>query len=85
MAKADSRGLRVDALTARAAKLGIALEDFQDANGSIKELDLQWRVNEVERYSADFRVDKILVVCVAAFVICGIATWLAIHFLWHPY
>jgi hypothetical protein len=85
MARTDGRNLRGDALSAHAAKLGIALEDFRDANGSIKELDLQRRVSEVERYSVEFRFDKVLVVCVAAFGICGIATWLAMHFLWHPY
>jgi hypothetical protein len=85
MAKTDSRNLRGDALAARAAKLGIALEDFRDADGSIRELDLQRRVSELERYSADFRFDKVLAVCVAAFGICGVATWLAMHFLWHPY
>jgi hypothetical protein len=85
MAKTHSRNLRGDSLTARAAELGIALEDFRDADGSIVELDLQRRISEVERYSADFRFDKVLVVCVAAFGICGVATWLAMHFLWHPY
>jgi hypothetical protein len=85
MAKTHSRNLRGDALRTRAAELEIALEDFQDADGSIVELDLQRRISEVERYSADFRFDKVLVVCVAAFGICGVATWLAMHFLWHPY
>ncbi|HUN68503.1 MAG TPA: hypothetical protein VMU46_06885 [Burkholderiales bacterium] len=85
MAKVDSRNLRGDALEARAAELGIALEDFKDADGSIRETDLQQRIREVERYSADFRFDKVLAVCVAAFAICGVATWVAIHFLWHPY
>ena len=85
MARADSRNLRGDALTARAAKLGIALEDFRDADGSIREPDLRLRIGEVERYSADFRFDKVLAVCVAAFAICGVATWLAMPDLWHPY
>jgi hypothetical protein len=83
MAMTDSRNLRGGDLTARAAALRIALEDFQDADGSIREADLRWRVREIERYSADFRFDKVLVVCVAAFGICGVATWLATHFLWH--
>lgn len=82
MAKTDSRDLRGDALTARAAALGIALADFRDADGSIREADLQRRIREVERYSADFRFDKVLAVCVAAFAVCGVATWLAMHFLW---
>jgi len=81
----DSRNLRGDALTAHAAKLGIALEDFRDANGSINELDLQRRVSMVERYSSEFHFGKLLVACMAAFGICGVATWLAIHFLAHPY
>ena len=83
MAKTDSRNLRGEALAARAAALGIALEDFKDADGSILELELQRRIREIERYSADFRFDKVLVVCVAAFGICGLATWLAMHLLWH--
>jgi hypothetical protein len=83
MGKTDSRNLQGAALTARAAELGIALEDFKDADGSIRELDLQRKIREIERYSADFRFDKVLVVCVAAFAICGVATWVAMHFLWH--
>jgi hypothetical protein len=82
MAKTDSRNLQGGALTARAAELGIALEDFRDADGSVKEIDLQRRISEVERYSADFRFDKVLVVCIAAFGVCGIATWVAMHLLW---
>ena len=85
MAKTNNRNLRGDALTAHAAKLGIALEDFRDANGSINELDLQQRVSMVERYSSEFRFGTLLVACIAAFGICGVATWLAVHCLWHPY
>jgi hypothetical protein len=85
MAKTNSRNLRGDALTAHAAKLGIALEDFRDASGSINELDLQRRVSMVERYSSEFHFGKLLVACIAAFGICGVATWLAVHCLWHPY
>ena len=83
MGNTDSRKLRGAALTARAAELGIALADFQDADGSVRELDLQRRIREIERYSAEFRFDKVLVACVAAFALCGVATWLAVHFLWH--
>lgn len=84
MAKTDSRDLRGDALAARAAALGIALDEFRDADGTILEPDLQRRIGEVERYSAEFRFDKILIVCVLAFVLCGLATWAAMHFLWQP-
>jgi hypothetical protein len=83
MKKTDSRKLHGDALTARAAELGVALDGFRDADGSIRELDLQRRLREVERYSAEFHFGKVLVVCFAAFGICGVATWLAVHFLWH--
>lgn len=83
MAKIDSRNLRGDALTARAAALGIVVENFQDADGSVRELDLQRRIREIERYSADFRLDIVFAVCLAAFGICGVATWLAMHFLWY--
>jgi hypothetical protein len=79
----SSRRLRGDALTARAASLGIVIEEFQDADGSVRELDLQRRIREIERYSAEFRFDKVFAVCVAAFGICGVATWLAMHFLAH--
>lgn len=81
MAKPHNRNLQGDALEARAAELGIALEEFRDADGSLRELDLQWRIREIERYSAAFRFDKILVVCVVAFGLCGAATWLAMHIL----
>ena len=81
MAKTDCRNLQGDALKARAAELGTALEDFQDADGSLRELDLQRRIREIERYSAEFRFDKLLVVCVVAFGLCGAATWLAMHIL----
>jgi len=83
MARADSRALRGDALIARAAELGIVLDEYRDADGSVRELDLQRRVRDVERYSAEFRFDKVLVACIAAFGICGVATWVAMHFLWH--
>ena len=85
MALSDRRNLRGDALTAHAAKLGIALEDFRDANGSINELDLRRRVSMVERYASEFHFGKLVVACMAAFGICGVATWLAIHFLAHAY
>jgi hypothetical protein len=85
MAKTDGGHLRDDALTARAAALGIALEDFRAADGSIDELALQRRVSVVERYSSEFHIGKLLVACIAAFGLCGVATWLAIHFLWRPY
>ena len=81
----DSRKLRGAALIERAAELGIAPEDYRDADGSIRELDLQRKVREVERYSAEFRFDKVLLACIAAFGICGVATWVAVHFLWHPW
>ena len=85
MDKKNSRNLQGEALTAHAAKLGIEIEDFRDADGSIMELDLQRRISMVERYSSEFQIGKLLVVCIAAFGICGVATWLAMHFLWHPY
>lgn len=69
----------------RAAKLGIEIEEFRDADGSVKELELQRRVNLTERYSSEFHFGTVLVACIAAFGVCGVATWLAIHFLWHPY
>ena len=84
MGSTSGRNLRGDALTERAAKLGIEIEEFRDADGSIKELDLQRRVSMVERYASEFHIGKLLVVCVAAFGICGFSAWLAIHFLWHP-
>ena len=83
MAKPDSRSLRGDALAARASELGIGLEDFRDADGALREIDLLRRVREVERYSSDFRVGGLLVACIAAFMFCGFASWLALHFLWH--
>jgi hypothetical protein len=82
MGNTDSRNLRGAALAARANELGVALEEFQDADGSVRELDLQRKIREIERYSADFRFDKVLAACVAAFAICGVATWVAMHFLW---
>jgi hypothetical protein len=81
----NSRNLRGDALTEHAAKLGIEIEDFRGADGAIRELDLRQRVSMVERYSSEFHIGKLLAVCLAAFGVCGVATWLAIHFLWHPY
>jgi hypothetical protein len=84
MGATNGRNLRGNALTERAAKLGIEIEDFRDADGSINELDLQRRVSTVERYASEFHIGKVLVACVAAFVLCGFSAWLAIHFLWHP-
>jgi len=84
MAKQNSRDLRGEALAAHAAKLGIALEEFRDADGAIDELALRRRVSMVERYSSEFHFGKLFVICVAAFGVCGLATWLAVHFLWHP-
>jgi hypothetical protein len=85
MARTNSRGLEGDALTAHAAKLGIEVDEFRGTDGRINELDLHRRVRMVERYTAEFHIGKLLVVCLAAFGICGVATWVAIHFLWHPY
>ena len=85
MAKSSSRNLRGEALAARAAELGIGLEDFRDADGAIREVDLLRRVREVERYSAEFHVGGLLVACIAAFMVCGLASWLAVHFLWHAH
>lgn len=85
MARTKSRNLRGDALAARAVELGIALEDYRDENGAINELDLRRRISMVERYSSEFRIGQLLAACIVAFVICGVAAWLAIHFLWHPY
>lgn len=79
----DSRKLSGAELLARAAELGIALEDFRDPDGSLREIDLQRKISEVERYSAEFRFDKVLIACVAAFAVCGVATWVAMHLLWH--
>ncbi len=84
MKEANSRKLRGEALAQRAAKLGIEIEEFRDADDSIRELDLQRRVRMVERYSSEFHIGKLLVACIAAFGICGFATWLAVHFLWRP-
>jgi hypothetical protein len=74
-----------EALAAHAAKIGIALEEFRNADGSINELELQRRVSMVERYSSEFHFGTLFVACVAAFGVCGLATWLAVHFLWHAY
>jgi hypothetical protein len=81
--KIDSRKLRGAALTARAVALDIEIEEYRDANGSVRELDLQRRIRVVERYAADFHIGKVFAVCIAAFGICGVATWIAMHFLWH--
>jgi hypothetical protein len=85
MATTGGRDLPGGALAERAARLGIEVEEFRDADGSIRELDLERRVRMVERYASEFHIGKLLVACIAAFAICGVATWLAIHFLWHPY
>ena len=85
MATTNSQDLQGDALTAQAAKLGIDVEEFRGADGAISELDLRRRVRMVERYASEFNFGKVLLVCMAAFGICGVATWVAIHFLWHPY
>jgi len=85
MAKPNTRSLRSEALAARAAELGIALDEFRGADGALDELGLRRRVSMVERYSSDFHFAKLFVACVAAFGVCGLATWLAVHFLWHPY
>ena len=85
MDKTNSRNLRGDALAEHATKLGIEIEDFRDSDGSIRELELRQRVSMVERYSSEFQIGRLLVACIAAFGVCGIATWLAMHFLWHPY
>jgi len=85
MATADTRKLSGEALAARAAALGISLEEFRDAEGALDELGLRRRVSMVERYSSDFHFAKLFAACVAAFGVCGLATWLAVHFLWHPY
>ena len=74
-----------EALAAHAAKLGIALDEYRNADGSIDELELQRRVSMVERYSSEFHFGTLFVACVAAFAVCGLATWLAVHFLWNPY
>ena len=83
--KTIGRNLLGDALMEHAAKLGIEIGDFRDADGSIRGHDLQQRVRMVERYASEFHIGKLLAVCIAAFGVCGVATWLAIHFLWHPY
>lgn len=85
MEKTNGGNLRGDALTGHATKLGIEIEDFRDTDGSINELDLQRRVSTVERYSSEFHFGKVLVACIVAFGICGVATLVATHFLWHPY
>jgi len=85
MAKVDSRTLKGDALSARASELGIALEDFRDADNSLRETELRQRIRQIELYSADFHIGTLLIFCIAAFVICGLASWLAVHLLWHAY
>jgi hypothetical protein len=85
MAKPNSSKLRGETLAAHAAKLGIALEEFRGPDGAIDELGLRQRISMVERYSSEFHFAKLFVVCVAAFGVCGLATWLAVHFLWHAY
>jgi hypothetical protein len=85
MAKRNSRDLRGEALAAHAAKLGIELEEFRDSGGALNELELHRRVSMVERYSSEFHFGTLFVACVAAFGVCGVATWLAVHFLWHSY
>ena len=85
MAKSGSRNLRGEALAAHAARLGIALEEFRDAQGALNELELRRRVSMVERYSSEFHFGKLFMACVAAFGACGFATWLAVHFLWHSF
>jgi hypothetical protein len=85
VATTNSQNLQGDALTAQAAKLGVDVEEFRGADGAINELDLRRRVRMVERYASEFHFGKVLLVCMAAFGICGVATWVAIHFLWHPY
>ena len=85
MATKNSHNLEGDALTAHAASLGIDIGEFRGTDGRIDELELHRRVRMVERYAAEFHIGKLLVVCLAAFGICGVATWVAIHFLWHPY
>ncbi len=81
MTKRSSHDLRGDALTARAVELEIALDEFRDPNGAIQEIELQRRIREVERYSADLRIDLVLGGCVVAFAICGLAAWAAVHWL----
>ena len=83
MKKTKSRLLRGDALLSRAEELGIAAQDFQGADGTVDEDRVRWRVREVERYSADFRVGVLFAVCVAAFLICGLAAGLAVSWLGH--
>jgi hypothetical protein len=85
MTKTNTRNFRGDALTERAAKLGIEIDDFRDADGSIRELDLQRHVSTVERYSSELHLGRLLVACVATVAICAGTTWLAMHFLGQTY
>ncbi len=84
MAKLRTRDLRGEALAAHAVQLGIALEEFRGADGALDELALRRRVSMVERYASEIHFGKLFAACVAAFGLCGLATWLAVHFLWHP-
>jgi hypothetical protein len=84
MKKGISHDLRGDALTARAVELEIALDEFREPGGSIKEIELRRRIRKVERYSADIRIDLVFLGCVVAFAICGFAAWAAVRWLGRP-
>ena len=77
----SSEPLRDDALVFRAKELGISPDDFRSAQGTIDEEALRRRIREQERYTSEFRFGLLVAVCAAAFVVCGLATWLAMSLL----
>ena len=79
--KKAGKNLRSDALAARAAVLGVELDEYRGADGRLLEEALQRRVGDLERYASSFRFDIVLAVCIFAFVICGIATWAVMHWI----
>ena len=84
MNKGAGKLLQGDALLSRAKELGLSPLDFPGADGGVDEDAIRWRIRQVERYSSEFHIFRLLVVCVAAFVACGIATWLAMRWLGRP-
>lgn len=85
MTKTNSRNLRGDALTEYAAKLAVDIDDFRDADGSIRELELRRHVSTVERYASKLHFGRLLAACVATVAICAGTTWLAMHFFAQTY
>ena len=79
--KKAGKNLRGEALAARAAQLGVALDEYRGSDGRLGEEALQRRVGDLERYASSFRFDIVLAVCILAFVFCGIATWAVMHWI----